>query len=149
MTHVTCRLTAKNRDQLRNPTLGNRIWATFTFLRYDTRCYFNVRSKADMSQLNLLNKIKTDKFPAHFRSLHVSLPLTIHGAGMTGCWFLQQHGGGRQDGLQQGGVGGHGTGGHGLPQGGVGGSHGHGVASQQGDGGGLQHADGLQHGVAG
>ena len=23
------------------------------FLRYDTRCYFNVRSKADISQLNL------------------------------------------------------------------------------------------------
>ena len=32
MTHVTCGLTAKNRDQLRNPTLGNRVWATFTFL---------------------------------------------------------------------------------------------------------------------
>ena len=32
MTHVTCRLTAKNRDQLRNPTLGNRVWATFTFI---------------------------------------------------------------------------------------------------------------------
>ena len=31
MTHVTCRLTAKNRDQLQNPTLGNRVWATFTF----------------------------------------------------------------------------------------------------------------------
>ena len=31
MTHVTCRLTAKNRDQLRNPTLGNRVWASFTF----------------------------------------------------------------------------------------------------------------------
>ena len=31
MTHVTCRLTVKNRDQLRNPTLGNRVglWATF------------------------------------------------------------------------------------------------------------------------
>jgi len=29
MTHVTCRLTAKNRDQLRNPTLGNRVWANF------------------------------------------------------------------------------------------------------------------------
>ena len=28
MTHVTCRLTVKNRDQLRNPTLGNRVWAT-------------------------------------------------------------------------------------------------------------------------
>jgi len=24
-------LTAKNRDQLRNPTLSNRVWATFTF----------------------------------------------------------------------------------------------------------------------
>ena len=31
MTHVTCRLTAKNGDQLRNPTLGNRVWAAFTF----------------------------------------------------------------------------------------------------------------------
>jgi len=30
MTHVTCMLTAKNRDQLRNPKLGNRVWATFT-----------------------------------------------------------------------------------------------------------------------
>jgi len=32
MNHVTSRLTAKNRDQLRNPTLGNRVWATLTFL---------------------------------------------------------------------------------------------------------------------
>ena len=24
-------------------------------IRYDTRCYFNLRSKADMSQLNLLH----------------------------------------------------------------------------------------------
>jgi len=31
MTHVTCRLTAKNRDQVRNPILGNRVWANFTF----------------------------------------------------------------------------------------------------------------------
>jgi len=23
---------AKNRDKLRNPTLGNRVWATFTFI---------------------------------------------------------------------------------------------------------------------
>ena len=30
MIHVTCWLTAKNRDQLRNPTLGNLVWATFT-----------------------------------------------------------------------------------------------------------------------
>jgi len=33
MTHVTCRLTAKNRDQLRNPTLANRVWATFPFFK--------------------------------------------------------------------------------------------------------------------
>jgi len=31
MTHVTCRLTAKNRDKLRNRTLDKRVWATFTF----------------------------------------------------------------------------------------------------------------------
>ena len=31
MTRVIFRLTAKNRDQLRNHTLGNRVWATFTF----------------------------------------------------------------------------------------------------------------------
>jgi len=31
VSYVTCRLTAKNRDQLRNPTLGNRVWAAFTF----------------------------------------------------------------------------------------------------------------------
>ena len=29
MTHVTWRLIAKNRDQLRNPTLCNWVWATF------------------------------------------------------------------------------------------------------------------------
>ena len=31
MTHHTCRLTTKNRDQLRNPTLSSRVWASFTF----------------------------------------------------------------------------------------------------------------------
>ena len=31
MTHIIYRLTAKNQDQLRNPTLGNRVWAIFTF----------------------------------------------------------------------------------------------------------------------
>jgi len=36
MTHVTCRLAAKNRDQLRNPTLANRVRATFTFFSTET-----------------------------------------------------------------------------------------------------------------
>ena len=36
MPHVTCRLTAKNRDQLRNTMLGNRVRATFTLFKlYD------------------------------------------------------------------------------------------------------------------
>ena len=38
MTRVTCRLTAKNRDQLQNPTLGSQVWATFTFLESSHRC---------------------------------------------------------------------------------------------------------------
>ena len=33
-THVTCRPTAKNRDLLRNPTLGSRVWATFLVVTY-------------------------------------------------------------------------------------------------------------------
>jgi len=37
MTHVTCRLTAKNRDQPRNPTLGSRVWAAGTFVMYAFR----------------------------------------------------------------------------------------------------------------
>ena len=32
LTHITCRLTAKNRDRPLNPTLGNQVWATFIFL---------------------------------------------------------------------------------------------------------------------
>jgi len=32
-------LTAKNRDQLRNPTLDSRVWATLTFMHQETcRC---------------------------------------------------------------------------------------------------------------
>ena len=45
MTHVTCRLTAKNRSQLRNPTLGSRVWAIFTFLLVTrTRLHFSLAS---------------------------------------------------------------------------------------------------------
>jgi len=40
----TCRLTAKNRDQLRNPTLGNRVWAAFTLMidEYETATFCRV-----------------------------------------------------------------------------------------------------------
>ena len=40
MTHITCRLTAKNRDQLRNPTLCNQVWASF----YNRNGKLNVNS---------------------------------------------------------------------------------------------------------
>jgi len=36
MTRITYRLTAMNRDQLRNPTLGNRVWASFLVIGYGT-----------------------------------------------------------------------------------------------------------------
>ena len=45
MTHVTCWLTAKNRDQLRNPTLGNRVWSTFFYLSI----YDGVMSRSSVS----------------------------------------------------------------------------------------------------
>jgi len=32
MTRTTCKLTSKNRDQLWNPILGNRLWATFLII---------------------------------------------------------------------------------------------------------------------
>ena len=32
---------------------GPVIGSSYDAIRYDTRCYFNVRSKADISQLNL------------------------------------------------------------------------------------------------
>ena len=42
------------------PSVGRKVWylqtldlENFATARYDTRCYFNVRSKADISQLNL------------------------------------------------------------------------------------------------
>jgi len=49
MTHVTCRLTAKNRDQLRNPTLRNRVWATFTFFTRVSR-YQKGRTNLDFTE---------------------------------------------------------------------------------------------------
>ena len=45
MTHVNCRLTAKNQDQLQNATLSNRVWASFTFYLYKegTICNYYVK----------------------------------------------------------------------------------------------------------
>ena len=45
MTHITGRLTAKNRDQLRNPTLGNRVWATLYLFYHTGRPHYNGNSE--------------------------------------------------------------------------------------------------------
>ena len=45
MTHITCRLTTKNRDQLWNPTFGNRVLATFTFFTSDYLRFYVVSEK--------------------------------------------------------------------------------------------------------
>jgi len=53
MTHVTCRLTAKKRDQPRNPTLGNRVRATFTFFtesKVQQKLYSHFDLKIDKKQ---------------------------------------------------------------------------------------------------
>ena len=44
--HVTCRLTAKNRDQLQNPMLDDQAQATFTFWVQDNACDTSVFFKA-------------------------------------------------------------------------------------------------------
>ena len=47
---------SQDRDVKKPMSRGRRVQTThvrYDTLRYDTRCYLNVRSKADMSQLNL------------------------------------------------------------------------------------------------
>ena len=41
------------------PHLGGEICHSIDMMQYDTRCYFNVRSKAKMRQLNLPHGTKT------------------------------------------------------------------------------------------
>jgi len=45
---VTCTLTAKNRDQLRNPTLRDRVWATFTF--YHARTHARTEGRTGLKR---------------------------------------------------------------------------------------------------
>jgi len=60
MTHVTCRLTAKNWDQLRNPTLGSQVRATFNCNQFmlniaaDWHIIVELRNKSVFSLLCML-----------------------------------------------------------------------------------------------
>jgi len=67
MTHVTCRPTAKNRDQPRNPTLGSRVWgAIFTYL------FIGVQSRGIKP-----TELVADK-PLRQLNLTISLTLTLN-----------------------------------------------------------------------
>jgi len=43
------------------------MWQQLQSLRYDTRCYFNVRSKADISQLNLTHGKFNSLMPRNYK----------------------------------------------------------------------------------
>ena len=57
MTHVTCRLTAKNRDRHRfnTYTLGNRVWDTFTFFFFYWTMYLRKRFAASYIRFSVSN----------------------------------------------------------------------------------------------
>ena len=54
MTHVTCRLTAKNRDQLWNPTLCNRLPFTIAISAKMRRFELEASNRQDESQFVVL-----------------------------------------------------------------------------------------------
>ena len=56
MTHVACRLTAKDRDQLRDPTLGYRVRASVTFLCGEGVGAAAAEQRADISALERLHE---------------------------------------------------------------------------------------------
>jgi len=64
MTHVTCRLTAKNRDQLRNPTLGNRTYGLplpFYFTNRNNCCRIADKSLHDRSRSHSCSSAQTSR----------------------------------------------------------------------------------------
>jgi len=62
MPHVTWRLTANNRDQLWNTMLGNRVWATFTFLHHYIRMYIYGQQQVCKFGLLVVLNISTSQF---------------------------------------------------------------------------------------
>ena len=63
MTHVTCRLTAKNRDKLLNSTLGNRVWATFYL--FIGLCGLHLTDETEMRKSYLLAQKHLGTFLRH------------------------------------------------------------------------------------
>ena len=78
MTHVTCRLTANNRDQLRNPVLGNRVWDTF--LQYGHSHVLLLLCTRRLCCCKLLDWLKLLSHSEHLYSFSPAWTLT--------CWFI-------------------------------------------------------------
>jgi len=71
MTHVICGLPAKNWDQLWNPTLSNRVWATFTFFYLKISCFTMHSNRLDIPNLPVpmgrdLGPYSITRFLGHF-----------------------------------------------------------------------------------
>ena len=77
MIHVTCRLTAKNRDQLRNITLGNRVWATF----------FNITGPR-ASVIIIIFWYSVDIFPREFKNWDIQNWVQIYQSVQSGVGKL-------------------------------------------------------------
>ena len=81
----------------------NRICGGLATIRYDTRCYFNVRSKADMSQLNLytarnrqLKSVKTEKLKSKKTDM-IRSKVNSLGNPYSETWMRKRKGWGRED----------------------------------------------------
>jgi len=80
MTHVTCRLTAKNRDQLRNPTLGSRVWATL-FLSDDCDQLFIVDTGSNSPEYDGPNRL----FELSGLEPYTEYGVQLHACTVAGC----------------------------------------------------------------
>ena len=77
MTCITCRLTARNRDQLRNPSLGNQVWLPLAFDVYaagniDCCCLFALKDMAVCYHRSspVLSDLSSSELPL----LHIDVP---------------------------------------------------------------------------
>jgi len=71
MTHVTCRLTAKNRDQLRNPTLGNREYGHLYLFSLLLKSFWAMCCAISYSQIPYV-------FTVAFRNYPTRVPLKMY-----------------------------------------------------------------------
>jgi len=74
---LTCRLTAKNRDQFLSPTLGDRVWATFTFYPYGKVTYTRKVYYVSAFPKNKRTRNVVKKFSLHRVGCGVSVRLSV------------------------------------------------------------------------